>query len=150
MSFYILFVSLHIKKKNNMNKLSISDLNNWFNKLSNKNKVIALLVNDYDKEELDEMSFDELLSEIGFNDINDVIYEWNNFTNFDKFYNWLEYNNISYDKKHLISFIDTNDINNFSMLSIGELEDILSIESNKRGFYKKEWLIDKLKEKGEI
>ena len=36
------------------------------------------------------------------------------------------------------------------MLSIGELEDILSIEPNKRGFYKKEWLIDKLKEKGEI
>lgn len=131
-----------------MEKITLKKLNDWFEHLDERNKIIALLSIDIDIKELNEMDIEELKSEIALpNDIS-LNMEWSNYDNNDKLISWLEFNSIKYNVDLLIEFIDTTDINNFSMLSIKELENILSIEKNKKGFYKKEWLINLMK-KGE-
>ena len=131
-----------------MEKITLKKLNDWFEHLDERNKIIALLSIDIDIKELNEMDIEELKYEIALpNDISLNI-EWSNYDDNDKLISWLEFNSIKYNPDLLIEFIDTIDANNFSMLSINELENILSIEKNKKGFYKKEWLINLIK-KGE-
>lgn len=128
-----------------MEKITLKKLNDWFEHLDERNKIIALLSIDIDIKELNKMDIEELKYEIALpNDISLNI-EWSHYDDNDKLISWLEFNSIKYNPDLLIEFIDTIDANNFSMLSINELENILSIEKNKKGFYKKEWLINLIK-----
>ena len=117
-----------------MEKITLKKLNDWFEHLDERNKIIALLSIDIDIKELNEMDIEELKYEIALpNDISLNI-EWSNYDDNDKLISWLEFNSIKYNPDLLIEFIDTIDANNFSMLSINELENILSIEKKQKRF----------------
>lgn len=131
-----------------MNKIkNIQELDKWFENLSKENKAIILLIEEYDIEVLEDMSYEELLYCLGYCANDEVIKDWYQCDYHNRLINYLAYNRVEYDENNLIEFIDETNINNYHMLSKIELENILEIENKQRGFPKKEWLIEKIKEK---
>lgn len=137
-----------------MEKITLKKLNGWFEHLDERNKLISLLINELNIDELNEMSKEELINEIALpNDVSLDI-EWLNTNNIEKLYSYLELNEIKYNINHILDFIDEYDDEFFSSLRnsdiiffISTYTDISTKNLNKWNI-SKEQLINVLK-KGE-
>ena len=138
-----------------MKKITLRELNNWFEQLNNKNKLIALLINELDIDVLNEMSEEELINEIALPNKVSLDTEWINMNNIEKLYSYLELNKINYNINYIFDFIDNNDDDFFASLSNSDIIFFMSIYTDISTKKLKEWnsskeeLINMLK-KGEI
>lgn len=125
-----------------MKKLTIKTLNDWFENLDEKNKMIALLSTDVDIDELNEMDIDELKSEIALPYDVSLEMEWSHINNIDKLYSYLEFNKIKYNINHIFDFIDDYD-DFFSSLKESDITFFMSTYANISTKELKEWNISK-------
>ena len=127
-----------------MKKLTIKTLNDWFENLDEKNKMIVLLSTDIDIDELNEMDIDELKSEIALPYDVSLEMEWSHINNIDKLYSYLEFNKIKYNINHILDFIDDYD-DFFSSLKESDITFFMSTYTNISTKELKEWNISKEK-----
>lgn len=125
-----------------MKKLTIKTLNDWFENLDEKNKMIVLLSTDIDIDELNEMDIDELKSEIALPYDVSLEMEWSHINNIDKLYSYLEFNKIKYDINYIFDFIDDYD-DFFSSLKESDITFFMSTYANISTKELKEWNISK-------
>ena len=125
-----------------MKKLTIKTLNDWFENLDEKNKMIVLLSTDIDIDELNEMDIDELKSEIALPYDVSLEMEWSHINNIDKLYSYLEFNKIKYNINHILDFIDDYD-DFFSSLKESDITFFMSTYTNISTKELKEWNISK-------
>ena len=125
-----------------MKKLTIKTLNDWFENLDEKNKMIVLLSTDVDIDELNEMDIDELKSEIALPYDVSLEMEWSHINNIDKLYSYLEFNKIKYNNNHIFDFIDDYD-DFFSSLKESDITFFMSTYANISTKELKEWNISK-------
>lgn len=125
-----------------MKKLTIKTLNDWFENLDEKNKMIVLLSTDVDIDELNEMDIDELKSEIALPYDVSLEMEWSHINNIDKLYSYLEFNKIKYNINHIFDFIDDYD-DFFSSLKESDITFFMSAYTNISTKELKEWNVSK-------
>lgn len=139
-----------------MKNISLQQIRNWFYNKSETEKIIYYIhyfVDDtYTVQEIEEMTKEDIYSLIGIDEFSELIEIWENEDNHEKLLSFLDSNNINIkncwnDKTiSLIKYIDTNELENYSLLSEYELSSILHIDWEKQGrFMDKTSFLNKLK-----
>lgn len=126
-----------------MEKITLKKLNDWFEHLDERNKLISLLINEFNIDDLNEMSSEELIDEIALpNDVS-LDMEWSNTNNIEKLYSYLELNEIQYNINHILDFIDEYDDDFFSSLKNSDITFFISTYTDMSTKNLKEWNISK-------